>query len=81
MGGGNFEGKGRPIVNYRNAVPWAVQKRLKRLRCLGCGLAWAQGSMCYMGGLIIGATWRIRLNRPCAAAMRTSLSKLWPIVI
>jgi len=30
---------------------------------------WVQGSMYYMGVHIV-ATWRIRLNRPCAAAMR-----------
>ena len=43
---------------------------LNRSRCcLGCGLGCAQGSMCYMG-VYIGAIWRIRLNRPYAAAMR-----------
>jgi len=42
----------------------AVQKWLNRSKChLGCGLRWAQGSMCYMG-VHIGATWRIRLNCP-----------------
>jgi len=29
----------------------------------------------------IGATWRIRLNRPCAAAMRPYVKLLWPLVI
>jgi len=33
----------------------------------------AQGSMCYME-MHIGATWRIRVNRPRAAAMRLYLS-------
>jgi len=28
----------------------------------------------------IGATWRIRLNRPCAAAMRPYAKLLWPLV-
>jgi len=46
---------------------------------LGCGLAWDEGSMCYMGGYI-GATWRIWLNRPWAAAMRSSVKLLWPPV-
>jgi len=32
-----------------------------------------KGSMCYMGAHT-GATWRIRLNRPCAAAM-------WPLLV
>ena len=29
----------------------------------------------------IGATWRIRLNRSCAAAMRPYVKLLWPLVI
>ena len=33
----------------------------------GIGLGWAQGSI---AGVRTGATWRIPLNRPCAAAMR-----------
>jgi len=32
-------------------------------------------------GVHVGATWRIRLNRPCAAAMRTYVKLLWPLVI
>jgi len=32
-------------------------------------------------GVHIGATWRIRLNRPCAAAMRPYVKLLWPLVI
>jgi len=32
-------------------------------------------------GVHICATWRIRLNRPCAAAMRPYLKLLWPLVI
>jgi len=31
-------------------------------------------------GVYIGATWRIRLNRPCAAAMRPYVKLLWPLV-
>jgi len=32
-----------------DTLMWAVQKWLNRSRCrLGCGLGWAQGSMCYM---------------------------------
>jgi len=34
----------------------------------GCGLRWVQGSMYWMGVHIV-ATWRIRLNRLCAAVM------------
>jgi len=29
----------------------------------------------------IGATWRMRLNRPSAAAMRPYVKILWPLVI
>jgi len=29
----------------------------------------------------IGATWQIRLNRPCVAAMRPYVKLLWPLVI
>jgi len=31
-------------------------------------------------GVHIGATWRIRLNRQCAAAMRPYVKLLWPLV-
>jgi len=44
-GKGQFiEGKGRPLVKYRNTLRSSVQKWLKRSRCrLGCGLGSAQG--------------------------------------
>ena len=32
-------------------------------------------------GVHIGATWQIRLNRPCAAAMRPYVKLLWPLVV
>jgi len=32
-------------------------------------------------GVHIGATWWMRLNRPCAAAMRPYVKLLWPLVI
>jgi len=36
--GAILRGKGRPIVKYRDFLPWAVQKRLNRSRCrLGYG--------------------------------------------
>jgi len=57
-----------------------MQKGLNRLTChFGCGLGWAEGStssivftmwhQCALMGGHIGATWRIQLNRPSAAAM------------
>ena len=57
---------------------WAVQKRLNRSRCrLGCWLLNLVGPMnrvLSLYGVRIDATWRIRLNRLCAAAMRPFLS-------
>jgi len=55
MGRGNFEGKVRPIVKYRDTVQLAVQKRLNRSRRrLGCGLGLAQGIMYQMVQTPIG---------------------------
>jgi len=115
--------KGRPVVNYRDALLWAVQKWLNQLKYrFGYGLRllkepslrwgphrpiqraifrgndmpeyarwhchefakWRNQSRCrffglwtwvsqrkhVLGGLHTGATWRILLNRPCAAVMR-----------
>ena len=44
MGKGNFEeGKGCPILNYRDTLWSPVRKRLNRPRCrLRSGLGWAQ---------------------------------------
>jgi len=36
---------------------------------LGCGLGWAQGSMCLMG-VCIGAIWQILFNCPFVSAMQ-----------
>jgi len=56
----------RPIVKYRDLLPWAVQKQLNQLRChSGCGLKWVHGST-----IRWGAYWRIQLNGPCVVAMR-----------
>jgi len=44
---GNFEGKGRLIVKYRDTLRSSLQRRLNRSRCrLVCRLGWAQGIMC-----------------------------------
>jgi len=54
----------RPIVKYRDLLPWAVQKH--RFRChLGRGLRWVHGST-----IRWGAYWWIQMNGPCAVAMR-----------
>jgi len=72
-------------------MPWAVQKRLNRSICrLGCelGLAerrisstiFARWRQC-AHNVPTFATWRIRLNRPSAAAMRSYVKLIWPLVI
>ena len=33
-----------------------------------------------LGGVYVGAAWRIPLNRPCAAAMPSVVKLLWPLV-
>jgi len=87
---GQFWGKGSPIAKYRDILRWAVQKQLNRLICrLGCGLGYAEGSTssiifarwrhCAHMGEHIDATWRIWLNHPSAAAMRSYVKLLWPL--
>jgi len=51
----------------------ATQQGAAPVRC-GCRLG-------VLDGVHIGATWRIRLNRPCAAAMRPVVRLLWPVVV
>jgi len=49
-----------------------MKKRVyKRFSLFPTFITSTQGTMYYMG-VHIGATWRIRLNRPCAAA-------IWPL--
>ena len=75
-----------------DTLPWAVEKRLNRSICrLGCGFGCAEGSassivfakwrQCAQVGGHINATWRIRLKRPSAAAMRSYVKLRWPLVI
>ena len=60
-------GKDRPIVKYRDTQLWAVQKRLNRSRC-------RVGSRKHVLDRVqIGATWRIRVNRPCTGGDATFL--------
>ena len=51
MGTSNFkEGKGHPIIKYRDTLRSSVQKRLNQLRChLDCGLGWAVRIIFQMG--------------------------------
>jgi len=70
-GGKDMSGPGMPD----DTLPRAVQQWLKWSRCcLCCGLRWARGSMCYIG-VYIGATWKIRLNCPCSAALQKRLNQ------
>jgi len=73
-------------------LPWAVQKRLNQSIChLGCRLGVGrrqhkfsrvhQVAQCAVMEGHIGATWRIRLNHPSAAAMQPYVKLLWPLVI
>jgi len=41
----------------------------------------ADASWGVLDGLRIGATWQIRLNHPCAVAMRPYVKLLWPLVV
>jgi len=51
---GQFWEKGTPIVMYKDALPWAVQKQLKRSRChLGCwGGCTQETTYCMKFGII-----------------------------
>ena len=87
-GMGKFLGKEETVVKYRNFLPWAVHKRLNRSACrFGCGLGWAEGitsSIIFVRWrqcALMGATWRIRLNRLAAVAMRPYVKLLWPLVL
>ena len=94
MGRGKFFGEnGRSIVKYRHFLPWGVQKRLNRSICrLGCGLGRAEASTSsivfarWCQSALPWAHWRhlanmIELNHPSAAAMRSYVKLLWPLVI
>jgi len=56
----------RPIVKYRDTLQWAVQN----VNHLGCGLWWAKGSMCHMGGGTLSQpdeyNWTIHVRQQCA---------------
>ena len=84
-GKGKFSGKCVPIVKFRDFLLWSVQKQLNHLIChLDCRVGWTQGStssLVFARWCLIGATWRIRLNRPSVAAMRPYLRLLWPFLL
>jgi len=62
---GNYEGKGWPIVKYRDTVWWTVQKRLNQSRCrFGFGLSLMGPRKHVLCVVHTGTTWRIPLNCP-----------------
>jgi len=66
--------KGMPRHTRRHSA-MSCAKRLKRSRCrLGYELEETKKHVLHGGH--IGATWRIRLNRPCAAEMRAYVNLL-----
>ena len=81
----------RAHCKHMDFLPWAVQERLNGSICrLHCGLGLAERStssivfarlcQCTLTGGHIDATWRIRLSRPSAAAMRSYVKLLCPFV-
>ena len=99
-GKGQFwEGKGRPVLKYRDTLRWAVQKGwtdgdaawvvdsngpkescVRRSPEVLRDVAMATIFWLSVYGEHIGATWRIRLNRSCMAAMWPYVKLLWPLV-
>ena len=68
----NFEGKGASIVNYTDSLTLRCELCkngwTNRDAIWGYGLWWAQENV--LEGVHIFHTRRIRINRPCVAAMR-----------
>ena len=68
------------------SVCWSVchgcehcKKWLNRSRCrLGCGV-WMSPRKHALDGMHIGNTWRVQLNHPRAAEMRSFVKLLWPL--
>jgi len=84
-------GKDMPVHAHRHSAVSCSKMAEPIDLTFGCGLWWAEGStssvvyarlrQCALIGWHIGATWRIRLNSPSAAAMRPYVKLLWPLVI
>jgi len=74
---GNFEGKNGPAQNMPGHVWWLIySKWLSR----GQKRYGADSNWSVLDGVPIGATWWIRLNRPCVAAMQSYGKLLWPLI-
>jgi len=66
-----LKGKGRPIVKYRDSRYRELWKNGLTAFEMSFGIWTRVGPRKHLlDGVHIGATWWIRLNRPCAAAMR-----------
>jgi len=79
---GHFEGqKGRPVVRYRESLPWYVQKQLNRSRFRsGCGLGCVKGRMCKMMCTLAPPDkydWTVLVRRRCGLMLNYII---WPRV-
>ena len=59
---------------------WVVDSGRRKHNCTS-SIIFARWRQCAHKGGHIGATWRIRLKRPFAAAMRSNVKLLWPLVV
>jgi len=66
---------------YRHSVPRAVQKTAEPIEMLFGLWTWLGPRKHVLGGVRSGATWRIPLNRPYAAAMWLYVKLLRPLAI
>jgi len=73
-----FRGKGMSVCDRRHSgVSYA--KTAEPIEMPFYGLAGGPKEACVTWGHV-GATWRIRLNRPCAAAMRPYVKLFSPLI-
>ena len=84
MGRGSFKGERSAYCKVPGRCAMSCAKMAELIGMLfGCGLALAQGSMCYMR-VHTGATWQIQLNRPCSAVLQKRLNRsrchLWCVL-
>jgi len=73
---GNFEGEKGPAQDMRRLVWQSVysKKFSRRQHRYGSDADWG-----VLDGVHIGATWRIRLNRPCVTVMWSYVRLLRPL--
>jgi len=90
-GKGQFWGKGRPLQSIGTLCGHLCENSwTNRFAVWVVDSEWAEGNtssivfarwrQCVLPCGHIGATWRIRLNRPSAAVIRSYVKLLWPLV-